>query len=335
MEHVLHTTPAVFDALGSEWNALLQATQANTPFLTSEWQAAFWRTLGEGTLKVVEVRADDGKLVGIAPLFLSNADGQRRLAFIGGVDPSDYLDFIVAYGQEIEVGAAILDALSAETDWDRLELYNIPEASPTRMWLTQAASARGWRHVDERQVVSPVLSLPDSFEAYVAGLDKRERHELRRKLRRAQAIEGLRWYVVDSEFVTELEPEVDAFIDLMIRSRPDKADFMTPQMRQFFYEGVRAAHRGGWLQLAFLEVEGRKAATYLSFDYDRRLMIYNSGYDPDALSGFSPGIVLMARLIEQAIRQGKRIVDFMRGGEDYKYRLGAKDTWIHHLSIAR
>jgi len=328
-------TPAVFEALGSEWNVLLRASQADTPFLTCEWQMAVWRTLGQGRLRVVDVRSDDGELAGIAPLYLNVANGGRTLGFVGGVDPSDYLDFIIARGQELEVGSAILDMLAADADWDRMELYNVAESSPTRTWLAQAAEARGWAYADERQVVSPFLLLPESFDAYVAGLSKRERHELRRKLRRAQAIDGLRWYLVDSEFASELEPEVDAFIDLMMRSRPDKAEFMTPQMRSFFYEGVRAAHRGGWLQLAFLEVEGRKAATYLSFDYDTRLMIYNTGYDPDALSGFSPGIVLMARLIEQAIHQGKRAVDFMRGGEDYKYRFGAKDTWIHHLSVAR
>jgi CelD/BcsL family acetyltransferase involved in cellulose biosynthesis len=184
-------------------------------------------------------------------------------------------------------------------------------------------------------VIAPLLTLPDSFDAYLASLAKRDRHELRRKLRRAEGVDGLRWYVVDGEFASELEPEVEAFLNLMARSRPDKADFMTPRMRRFFHAGVRAAHRGGWLQLAFLEIEGYKAATYLNFDYGDQLLVYNSGYEPEAVSGFSPGIVLIARLIEQAIRQGKRAVDFMRGAEEYKYRLGAKDVWVHHLTVER
>ncbi|HLF28943.1 MAG TPA: GNAT family N-acetyltransferase [Anaerolineae bacterium] len=330
-----HTTAAAFDSLSAEWNTLLHASVADTPFLTREWQAAYWRVLGQGVLNIVEIREDAGALVGIAPLFLSEVDGRRTLGFVGGVDPSDYLDFILARGRETEIAAPLIDALAANRDWDRLELYNIPERSPTRTWLARLAPACGWTFADEQQVVSPILYLPDSFEAYLASLDKRERHELRRKLRRAEAVEGLRWYLVDSEFASELKPEVDAFLDLMVRSRPDKADFMTPQMRRFFYEGVRAAHDGGWLQLAFLEVEGRKAATYLSFNYGDRLLIYNSGYAPDALQAVSPGIVLVARLIEQAIQQGKRAVDFMRGAEDYKYRLGAKNTWVHHLSVER
>ena len=331
----IQTTAAAFDVLAAEWNTLLHGSVADTPFLTHEWQTAYWRALGEEALKIIEVRDAGGALVGLAPLFLAEAEGKRSVRLVGGVDPSDYLDFILASEREAELGSAILDALAAEEDWDRIDLYNVPEASLTRAWLAQAAATRGWAYTDERQVASPILRLPDSFDEYVAGLDKRDRHELRRKLRRADAMEGLRWYVVDGEYASELEPEVDAFLDLMARSHPDKADFMTPKMRGFFYEAVRAAHRGRWLQLAFLEVEGRKAATYLSFDYGDRLMIYNSGYDPDQSGGFSPGIILIARLIEQAIQGGKRAVDFMRGGEEYKYRLGAKDTWVHHLSVER
>jgi CelD/BcsL family acetyltransferase involved in cellulose biosynthesis len=331
----IHTTAAAFDVLAAEWNTLLHGSAADTPFLTHEWQTAYWRALGEEALKIIEVRDAGGALVGLAPLFLAEAENKRSVRLVGGVDPSDYLDFILASEREAELGPAILDALAAEEDWERIDLYNVPEASPTRVWLAQAAATRGWTYTDERQVASPLLRLPDSLDEYVAGLDKRDRHELRRKLRRADAMEGLRWYVVDGEYASELEPEVDAFLDLMARSHPDKADFMTPKMRSFFYEAVRAAHRGRWLQLAFLEVEGRKAATYLSFDYGDRLMIYNSGYDPDTSGGFSPGIILIARLIEQAIQEGKRAVDFMRGDEEYKYRLGAKDTWVHHLSVER
>jgi len=335
MKTTSYTTADVFDSLAPEWNDLLHASEADTPFLTHAWQIAYWRTLGEGTLRVIAVRDDGGALIGIAPLYAAAIDGKPSLRFVGGADPSDYLDVIIARGREAEVGAVMVDALAMDADWARIDLYNVPETSSTRTWLAQVASARGWTVTDERQVVSPVLALPDSFDAYVDSLDKRERHELRRKLRRSEAMEGLRWYLVDGEFASELEPEVDAFLDLMARSHPDKAAFMTPQMRRFFHEGVRAAHRGGWLQLAFLEVEGRKAATYLSFDYGDRLMIYNSGYESDALQAFSPGIVLVARLIEHAIQQGKRVVDFMRGDEEYKYRLGAKDTWIHHLSVDR
>jgi CelD/BcsL family acetyltransferase involved in cellulose biosynthesis len=335
MNTTTHTTDAVFNTLASEWNAVLRASAADIPFLTLEWQSAFWRALGEGALNVIEVREEDGTLIGIAPLCRIEVEGKRLLRWVGGIDPSDYLDFVFTRGREAEIGAHVLDVLSADPNWDRIDLYNVPEASATRTWLARAAASRGWTCVEERQTVSPLLVLPDSFAAYLESLDGKERREMRRKLRRADATDGLRWYIVDGEYAHELEPEVDAFLDLMVRSHAGKADFMTAQMRRFFYEAVRAAHHGGWLQLAFLEVEGRKAATYLSFDYGDQLMVYNSGFEPEAFLALSPGIVLIARLIEKSIQQGKRAVDFMRGDEEYKYRLGAKDRWVYHISGER
>jgi CelD/BcsL family acetyltransferase involved in cellulose biosynthesis len=40
----------------------------------------------------------------------------------------------------------------------------------------------------------------------------------------------------------------------------------------------------------------------------------------------SAGIVLVARMIEDAVGRGYTEFDFLRGDEQYKYRLGAKDT---------
>jgi hypothetical protein len=61
-----------------------------------------------------------------------------------------------------------------------------------------------------------------------------------------------------------------------MKSRPDKSDFMTDDMRRFFHQMIRAARRR-FLHLAFLEVDGVKAATYLSFDYHQKRLVFNSG----------------------------------------------------------
>ena len=46
MRVITHTTPDVFTTLAAEWNPLLERSAANTIFLTSEWQATWWRELG-------------------------------------------------------------------------------------------------------------------------------------------------------------------------------------------------------------------------------------------------------------------------------------------------
>lgn len=342
METALFKTTDVFEALAPEWNSLLHDSQADTPFLTHEWQRTWADCLCacEGELHLLTVR-DGGALVGIAPLFLleeTDAQGRTRrlLRLIGSVDASDYLDLIAARGREREVLAAMLAALAKDGAWDVLDLYNVPEASCSRVWLPELAAERGWTLTDDRQVTCPIIRLPASFDEYVQSLDKKDRHELRRKLRRAEGTAGLTWYAITGDDHThDLDEAAEAFIDLMMKSRSDKSAFMTDAMRRFFHQIIHAAHAAGFLHLAFLEVHGVKAAAYLNFDYNGKRLVFNSGLETQGFQSLSAGIVLAARLIEESIKLGYTEFDLLRGDEEYKYRLGAKDTWIYHVAVKR
>ena len=87
----------------------------------------------------------------------------------------------------------------------------------------------------------------------------------------------------------------------------------------------------GWLQLTFLPVDGVHCASYFNFDYNRRVWVYNSGLDPSKYSALSPGILLTQYLIQWAIEHQYSVFDFLRGNEDYKYRMGGKDKIIYKL----
>ncbi len=342
METIIHTHPDIFEQLRPEWNALLHKSAADTPFLTHEWQKTWNDCLCscEGELHLLTVR-DGGALLGIAPLFVvrePNQDGKSRrlLRLIGSVDASDYLDLIAARGWEREVFCAMLDALAQSDTWDAIDLWNVPEASETRALLPELIAARGWTLLDEKQVVCPIIRLPVQFDDYVQSLDKKERHELRRKIRRAEATEGVTWTAITGQdHAHDLDEAAESFIALMMKSRSDKSDFMTDDMRRFFHQMIHATHAGGFLHLAFLEVDGVKAATYLSFDYNQKRLVFNSGLETEGFQSLSAGIVLAARLIDEAIQAGYSEFDFLRGDEKYKYQLGAKDTWIYHVRVER
>ena len=125
------------------------------------------------------------------------------------------------------------------------------------------------------------------------------------------------------------------FLRLMTSSMFSKSDFMTPRMEQFFRAMAREMQAAGFLQLAFLEVEGNRAAAYLNFVYDNAVLVYNSGLDPQKYSYLSPGVALIARLIEKAVAEKRKAFDFLQGNEEYKYRLGGKDVAVFTLMIER
>jgi len=333
---------AGFDVLAGEWNDLLHRSAADTIFLTLEFQRTWWQRLGQGEPLILAVR-DGEELVGIAPLFaVANPHGQRVLATVGCTEVADYLDWIVARGREEPVYAALVDYLAGQSfpparggvgGWDALDLCNIHQDSPTLALLPALAQARGWTVSISKDDVCPIVGLPKTWEEYLQMLDGKQRHEMRRKLRRAEAEPALRWYVVGAEH--DLKAEVEGFLTLMAASTPDKAAFLTPQMRDFFHCLAHVAYDAGWLQLAFLEIEGRKAAAYFNFIYNNRVMVYNSGLDWAVFPQLSAGIVLIAYCIRQAIERGHEVFDFMQGDERYKYDLGGRDVEVRRLVVRK
>jgi CelD/BcsL family acetyltransferase involved in cellulose biosynthesis len=316
----------------SEWDELLTDSAANQIFLTSEWQSTWWEAYQPGQLRVLVVREEGGRWMGLAPWFIGTSpDGRRTMRTIGCVDVTDYLDIVARHGHEPEVFEAIAGWVAAHTDaFDEILLCNIPETSLALKGLPAAVRAHGLASTVRLQEVCPIVTLPDTFASYLDGLDKKNRHELRRKLRRAA--DEAAWYIVGPEH--DLVEELAHFMALMAASSEQKAAFLRDAENRRFFELMVPLMAGrGWLQLAFLTVRGERAAAYLNFTYDRRVLVYNSGLAPLAYGHLSPGIVLLSRLIEHAIEGGYHTFDFLRGDEPYKYDMGGRDTGVYQLMI--
>jgi len=212
-----------------------------------------------------------------------------------------------------------------------LDWYNLPEASPSLPALEAQAARRGWGFESGVFRPTPFISLPEGgYEAWLAGVDKKQRHEIRRKVRRAEESgRGIRWHLAEAG--AGLDAEIEAFFQLM-EDDPKKAQFLEGPMREQMRRTAHLAAEGGWLWLAFLEADGKKAAAALNFDYDNKLWGYNSGVDRSFMD-LSPGWVLLAYTLRWAAEHGRREFDFMRGDEEYKYRFGAVNRHVLRVQI--
>lgn len=330
-----YTTPAIFDVLANEWDAVLDPDRSDNFFMRHSWQRVWWKHLGQGTLLVMTVRDEDQALRGIAPWFIIEEKSQSIMHIVGCVEVSDYIDLILAPRHEERVLITLLDSLlsDAAPPWDIIRICNIPDSSPTLALLPQLAAGRGLKSEVVREDVCPIITLTGSYEDYLGSLEKKQRHELRRKRRRAED-HLVEWYIVGRE--CDVENEIEAFLNLMAMSSPQKADFLEqPGYRSFFREMGRMLFDEGLLEINFLNVGGQRAAAMWNFVYGDRMMLYNSGLNPLDYSGVSAGIVLLTFSIEDAVRRGYRLYDFLQGDEEYKYRMGALPTTVHSLTIRR
>ena len=306
--------------LGPAWSALAVSRQPPSVFLTPEWIAV--ARAHERTQPITLAVGDDG----VAAL-ARETDG--TLTFAGG-QLTDEQDVVARPGNETDVATAVARWI-AEQQPPRVRLEYVPEDRPTLDAVDAVLTDAGYRVTRARQTVSPVLDLPESYDTYVQSLGKKERHELRRKVRRLETTGKATFrFASDAECATVL----DRFFALHRLSRGEKAGFMTADVERFFRDVADALAPLDRLRLGVLSFDGADAAVLFGFAIGQVIALYNAAYDP-GLASLSVGIISHAWAIRDAIVRGYTTYDLLRGDEPYKYDLGARDRWLARLDAER
>ena len=328
MRDTLTATPLnSFQEIQAEWLGLLAQCPVNTVFLMPQWQEIWWDAFRNGReMAGFYLRQPEG-VTAIASL----ARQGRALSFVGNSETFDYNDFMIRPGGEADFFAALLGWLERE-NWEALELPSLIETSPTLEYLPDLARQQGYAVEISPEDVTPGLALPSTWEEYLAGLSKKNRHELRRKLRRLEAVENWRWYSVREP--AAVSDRLDDFLTLMRQSDPEKAAYMTPEREAFFRRVAQRTAELDLLRLYFLELDGQDVAASLCFDYNGTRFLYNSGYNPE-YGYYSVGLLLNALCLREAIELGQGYFDFLRGPESYKYHLGGQDRNIYRMVVSK
>ncbi len=313
--------------LQPEWARLLERQPDPVPFQHPAWQRVWLEVFQDGRDLLLFSARDGDELVGVAPLL---RDGDS-LTLVGHYSICDYMDFVVAPDRCRDVFDAILTTLTKE-DWSQLDLRGLRDGSTTLTELAAVAESAGLTVEREEEAVAPRVELPGDWEEYVSSLAKKNRHELRRKLRNLQGEGDLQLQTYTSR--EDVEAHLPILLRFMVDSRQDKANFMSEQMGLFFHKATQALAEEGLLSLYELELNGKPVASVLCFDQGGQLYLYNSGYDPE-YARMSVGVASKALCVQAAIEEGKHCIDFLRGDEEYKYRLGAENQQIYRLVIKR
>lgn len=328
-----HTDPSIFKNIYTEWCELLEKSLTPHVFMLPEFLSSWWETLGSGKLHVVTVRDEKETLVAIFPFFETTDAGKKTLNLLGCKNVSDYLDIIVHKNYEKEVYEVLQNYLSQKLQWDTLSFCSLPEKSRTRTFLKTFAQNHSLNLTETVQDVTPKIALPATWDSYLAELNRKDRHEIRRKERKLLTNEP-------SATVTVLSKpeEVRAFLPEFIRlhklSSQEKEDFWDEAHITFFITAIPALARQGVVKIFVLSIDEKAVATMLLFDYHNRYELYNSGFDP-ASRDLSPGMVLIGHAIRDAIEQGREVYDFLRGDESYKFKFGAKAEEVFDIEIGK
>ncbi|CAG1064980.1 hypothetical protein BAC1_00553 [uncultured bacterium] len=310
------------ESLRPEWDRLLAACPTSTPFQSPEWLIPWWKRFGHGSLMFLTMRAA-GKLRGLAPMCVE--DGEVRL--VGGGN-SDYLGPIFEPAMELACAKAFFDHLVRRGGWSSCTLQDL---HPYSMLLT-LSPPDGLRTMLSPGEVCLGVNLPTTVEAFRAehrrvGGVKRIFKRLSEKSIRAEA-------AVD-------ENGTRSFMETLFRLHTKRwmaagktGVLQEQEMRSFHVEAAIGFQKKEMLWLYRITFEGRELSVLYGFVHRRRLYAYLMGFDPE-FSKLSPGKLILLFSAEECIRRGVYGMDFLRGGEKYKYDWSPSETWNYNMTITK
>ena len=313
---------AEVEAVLDEWAAVHRADPHATPFVSPGWARAWIHHWAPRARPWVLLVRDGSRLAGVAPFTLQRF-GPLRLLGMLGKDPGDYWDVIAAPADRAAASAAVArELVRRRHEWDAGILSCLIPDLPT----AGAFSAAGLRIINRPAVACPAITLPATWDAYLAMLPSGRRGNLRKHLRRLdEGAVQLREVRDSGELPSALarwqelrETQWDA------RGRALDPAHRTDRFRDFLLEAVQALVPLGQALVWEFRVEGQTAGMYVNFVDARSFYWYLGGFDP-AHARLGIGKIAIAAGIRQSIQCGRVRYDFTRGHEPYKYWYGATD----------
>ncbi|MGD9692462.1 MAG: GNAT family N-acetyltransferase [Phycisphaerales bacterium] len=326
------------DAIRDEWDALSRSCGGDV-YTSCDAGRVWWSHYGRGELWILEARSADGALVGVLPMFVEKRGlwGQRaRIARMVGVDSTIVVTRPAVAAErrgEVVEGAARL--LMREARCDGVVFGALGGESG---WVEAAREGldRGGEAVGEARVLEggphTVFRLPETFDAYLSGLDKRQRGNYRRDRSQLDRMGGLQVRVITE--AGELERVFQQFMTMhgeQWRAEGRAGHFGDWRgSHEFSAELVRTLSREGNAGLVSLEVGGEVIGMEWFLTWGERgfwrLPARRVGEPWDKLGLGRVGLVeLIGALIERGVREieagpGRYEYKLKHGGEEYAMR---------------
>jgi CelD/BcsL family acetyltransferase involved in cellulose biosynthesis len=326
-----------FSALQSTWQELFDSNPNNTPYQSWYWNFTWWKHFGtSGALRLVLVE-EDGRLIGIAPLFVARRFRGLPLKHLNFISHkrADYLDFIVRPGNETGFFRQLFEFLvSGPPEWLFIELKDLSERSTNLLPLLRE-SARAFPALSLESVqLCVTLELTRGWDEFVATLGKRMRKDVgydRRFLAKHLA--------VDFRILESAHTDGAALDDLITVYRgrwqgKEATQFDGGASARFEREIALRFSEAGWYRLYLLYADQKPAAGLLGYVLHDKFYADVFAHSP-SYEKYSVGNVLLGMAIEDCIANHWAELDLSRGDEAYKSRWNGQTKRNYCLRIFR
>jgi CelD/BcsL family acetyltransferase involved in cellulose biosynthesis len=294
-------------------------------FVSPFWLETTVRHLGENQNSLILAAMHADQYLGIVPLKVNGA----QACFLGDPNVCDYQDIICAPGAALETMRQVVDHLR-QAGVESMDLGTLRPDAKALVALNQLAEEGCVRITVTAEETTFEASLPATWDLFLQQLNGKQRHEVRRKIRRLETAGPVAYAEANNG---NLAAFTDVFITLFRSNRSDKAVFMSDVMEGYFRSLIQVLENQGMLRLYVLSINRQPAAAVLCFDYQGVRYLYNSGYDVN-YQNLSVGVLSKVFSIQKAIETGCRTYDFLKGAETYKKRIGGYEVPLYRCRVA-
>jgi CelD/BcsL family acetyltransferase involved in cellulose biosynthesis len=325
-----------------EWDDFVLSVRGDI-YVTFDWCRIWWRHYGRGRTLRVFVFRRNGQLVGLAPMFIERVWLGLINVKIGKRVGADFALTIFALPLSPSVvEIAYRQMVSYLIEHERCDAVWIgvtPGDDPTLSGLRMACEALPnlVRIVqDAEKGPHTVFRLPEKFETYLAGLERRQRQNYRRQLKLFK-----NGFNVSSETVKDPVPAREAF-----------GNFRLDHARQWAAEG-KAGQFGDWpcaaefnsdlvenlsqserFRMVRLHANGKNVSSQYAFVFgDRCYWRLPARSTESEFEHFGLGVLGMVQLIEEMIKEGVHEIEAGVGHYDYKLRFGGEERRVRCVLI--
>ena len=330
-------------SLANRWNNILCQSESDSIFLTWEWVFNWWQVYGGGKeLCVLVLRDQHEDIVAIAPFYVRarrilGAVSINEIRFLGtGEDVSpDYLDFIIKKGFEDEAIKVFVKYLAVKNGWDVANLTDMVSTSFTVRAIQNMAADNGLIVKTSERAICPYIQLLPDWEAYIAGLSKNMRYNIKRRMQNLEKDFKTRYFIWQDIERLEYAMERLSFLhNKRWEQKGSKHGFSSKEYNAFHKAVAREFALKGWLQMSCLELNNEIVAILYDYRYGNKIYYYQGGFDP-SLYKYSLGLVLRAFVIQKAIENGIKEIDLLKGAYEHKYIWTEHDRHTINVTIGK
>ena len=296
--------------LVADWDRL--ALAAGNPFMTHAWLSCSWSASCRREPIWLLNRDANGSI--LAGTFLQRMPRGRL------VSPSDAHNGAWDVLARDECARAELLAALAQLGATRIQLRDMRQGAEGTRSACPELERVGYRVLLVPGPFSPWLELPPTWEELLSSLGSGLRAQVRRRSRMLAREGSLVFRTVTGG--PTLEEDLERFLKLEAsgwKGRSGTAILSLPSTERFYRSYAQAAAERGWLRLNLLELDGALIAGSYDCAFAGVGFLLKTSFS-EAHGRLSPGLVLLAEVLQARIREGHVGYDFLGEPDRYKRR---------------